>query len=643
MASNLARWYGRVRVISGRWPEFAASLLIPIALTPFPKAAIGDAPLAEAKRLVAAAAQAEVTGDIPHSFALLRDAARIDPENELARWQLGQMSLDGKWLTVEEAQHRASIDPRQAEYRTLRAKYGESPEGQLALARWCRKNGLNEEARVHWASVLWADPNNEEALRAVNMRWHNGHLLTPEQVAQQKKQVQAAKQAAKRWSPKIAKWRRDVAGHDLATHDAALAEIRAITADDAISAMEDVTLGRDAFDTHHAEECLQIAMAFLDALEKLPDQAATESLARHAVFSPGSKARASAIEKLKARDPHDFVPLLLGGLKMPLESSYGVRRNDDGSVHYTHMLFREGQNSDWSFDLRLSAMQNDLGGRPVVYDAKTNTVEVGPHNGGKPSEIAKRDRISSRYVSGYGGAAAATELQVARINNASETLNALIMQALTGVTGQKLDSPKDWWNWWRDENEYYASDDHPVDQHYYSNTDSYYYGGPTYEVRNPPRPPRIPGMSCFAKGTPVWTKTGRRPIESLELGDLVLSQDISTGELKYQPVIGRTVRPPSPIIRISLEGEELRTTKGHPFWVAGVGWRMAKELGDGAVLHGVIGASRIRSVKPADEAEAYNLVVADFSTYFVGESGLLVHDNTARQSTAFSVPGVAAK
>ena len=139
----------------------------------------------------------------------------------------------------------------------------------------------------------------------------------------------------------------------------------------------------------------------------------------------------------------------------------------------------------------------------------------------------------------------------------------------------------------------------------------------------------------------MWTKTGQRAIETLEVGDLVLAQNVDTGELNYKPVIGRTVRPPSEILKLKLRGEEIQTTLGHPFWVAGVGWRMAKELEEGAILHGVTGSAQLGAVKSAEQAEAYNLVVAEFSTYFVGESGLLVHDNTPRTPTRVTVPGVA--
>jgi hypothetical protein len=199
------------------------------------------------------------------------------------------------------------------------------------------------------------------------------------------------------------------------------------------------------------------------------------------------------------------------------------------------------------------------------------------------------------------------------------------------TTGNNFDTPKEWWQWWTDSNEYYA-EDHPVERQYYSDTRSYFHGLPYDTV--------VPVSSCFVAGTPVWTKTGQRPIESLQIGDLVLARDVDTGELAYKPVIGRTVRPPSPILKLSLDGEELLTTRGHPFWVAGVGWRMAKELGDAAVLHAVTGSVPLSSVEPADKSEAYNLVVADFNTYFVGESGLLVHDNTPRRPTRATLPGM---
>ena len=82
-------------------------------------------------------------------------------------------------------------------------------------------------------------------------------------------------------------------------------------------------------------------------------------------------------------------------------------------------------------------------------------------------------------------------------------------------------------------------------------------------------------------------------------------------------------------------------TLGHPLWVSGSGWRMAKELHAGDLLHGVHGSVPIDSIEPGPEAEAYNLVVADFNTYFIGKHRLLVHDNRARLATNKVLPGYA--
>ena len=81
------------------------------------------------------------------------------------------------------------------------------------------------------------------------------------------------------------------------------------------------------------------------------------------------------------------------------------------------------------------------------------------------------------------------------------------------------------------------------------------------------------------------------------MGDLVLAQDVDTGELAYKPVLGRTVRPPGPLLRFTIGRESLVSTAGHPFWVAGTGWRMAKELEGGAMLHGVTGSTRVEAVR----------------------------------------------
>jgi hypothetical protein len=582
----------------------------------------------EVSRLFSQVAEAEVKGDSAKSRALLRDIVRIDPENELAHWQLGEVQVDQTWIAAEEAQRRAAADPLQAEYRERRAAAANGINAQLAVARWAQKKGLTDESLAQWAGVLAKDPKNREALRGLDLRWQDGRLMSREQVADQKEAAREAKRAAERWESKIVGWRRAVAGQDAAACDTALREIGRINDPGAIPSLEEVTLGRESRDAHTANDCTQIAVAFIGALGNMAAQPSTESLARHAVFATDESVRRLAVEKLRPRDPYDYVPLLLSGLGMPIETSYSVTTGPDGSVHYLRSLFREGPDQDWASDSRRAVIQRDMNDHAVRFDFGSGTVrEAKTANDKVRAELGRRVR-TAKYQKRYANDVAVTQQRVDAANSAAQKLNSRIVPVLAQVTGENYgDNPKDWWNWWQSKNEYYATD-HPIAWSYDSGADYFDYD-------DPPR-----RCSCFVKGTPVWTKLGRRPIESLELGDLVLAQDIDTGELHYRPITGRTLRPPSPIVKLSAGGEAIRTTEGHLFWTPGIGWRMAKELKKGMRVHGLQGALDLRAVELDGESEAYNLVVAGDNTYFVGSDGLLVHDNTPRRPTKAILPGI---
>ena len=91
-----------------------------------------------ADQLIAEACRAKSDGQQAVAYALLHRAVRIAPDNSLARWQLGEVKVGNEWLSVEEAQRRAEADPRQAKYQERKELLGESPQSQIALARWCR-------------------------------------------------------------------------------------------------------------------------------------------------------------------------------------------------------------------------------------------------------------------------------------------------------------------------------------------------------------------------------------------------------------------------------------------------------------------------------------------------------------------------
>lgn len=151
----------------------------------------------------------------------------------------------------------------------------------------------------------------------------------------------------------------------------------------------------------------------------------------------------------------------------------------------------------------------------------------------------------------------------------------------------------------------------------------------------------LPRGECFHAGTPVLTLTGPQPIESIRSGDRVLAQDVITGELAYKTVQNRTLRRTVKLTQVHFGSQSISATPGHPFWVAGKGWQVAKHLKVGDRLCGLGPTVTVEHLENLPAQEVYNLVVSDFGTFFVGGQRLLVHDDTPLEATATLVPGLA--
>jgi hypothetical protein len=132
-------------------------------------------------------------------------------------------------------------------------------------------------------------------------------------------------------------------------------------------------------------------------------------------------------------------------------------------------------------------------------------------------------------------------------------------------------------------------------------------------------------------------------VESIRIGDQVVSQDITSGEIALRPVLRTTIRPAAVTREIVLaNGESIRCTLGHPWWVVGRGWVMAKNLEAAMAIRTATGFATIESLKDAQAMETYNLVVDEDHTYFVGQSRLLSFDASELIPTFQKVPGVPA-
>ncbi|MBV7435282.1 HINT domain-containing protein [Cardiobacteriaceae bacterium TAE3-ERU3] len=89
------------------------------------------------------------------------------------------------------------------------------------------------------------------------------------------------------------------------------------------------------------------------------------------------------------------------------------------------------------------------------------------------------------------------------------------------------------------------------------------------------------GDSCFVAGTLIETANGLKPVEQINLGELIWSREEFGDKYDYRPVIATKVTPDVPIYAVNVRHdngleETFNTTEEHPFWIDGIGWRKRK-------------------------------------------------------------------
>ncbi len=135
-------------------------------------------------------------------------------------------------------------------------------------------------------------------------------------------------------------------------------------------------------------------------------------------------------------------------------------------------------------------------------------------------------------------------------------------------------------------------------------------------------------LPAFGAGpeTTLLTVAGSRPIEAIRAGDLVLTQDTSSGALAFTPVlmIHHTERQLAKTI--SLGGSPIIATDLERFWVAGKGWAMVLDLKVGDVIRALGDVVRVDAVEDAGSRPVYHVQVATGRGIVVGKRGILAHD-----------------
>ncbi|WP_051206028.1 polymorphic toxin-type HINT domain-containing protein [Butyrivibrio sp. FC2001] len=136
--------------------------------------------------------------------------------------------------------------------------------------------------------------------------------------------------------------------------------------------------------------------------------------------------------------------------------------------------------------------------------------------------------------------------------------------------------------------------------------------------------------ACFVAGTQIKTPEGNKNIEDIEVGDDVYSCNYCTGEQGIKDVADVFVHDSNIIVNVEFDDENICTTYEHPFYVLGEGFKAAAELQIGDSLCLLDGTNRnVESISFSysdTPVRVYNFEVEDWHTYYVSDTGVLVHN-----------------
>jgi hypothetical protein len=598
-----------------------------VALPAFAKAADPDVTGTQpgttgASQMVLQALRSEAEGDLVARDRLLNQAAESDSQCAAAQWHRGRLqSEQGDWQSVEDCLADKSTSADLSAYEARRAASPEHALGQFELATWCLKNGFAQQARAHLRRTLEMAPDHTGARQLLGFRNMGGEWISSEQQAQLAKRAEDVRSALVKYGKQLTELGRKFGSRHAEVRAAARNELMELKDPEAIAPIEAILGSANV-------EAAQAALAWLSGIA---DPEATVSLARFAMFHPLPQVQRAAIAQIKTRPYHDYVPAVLEMLSSPVVSMAVPVVGPDGTLTGFRQSFaqeRKGQTDIFVLDTRLSysALPNPSTGR-------RRGLGVAPTD--MFSQLEALERSVERASENSAAMQASNERIVAR--------NRLIVRFLSEATEREFAQPADAWKWWDETNETEYQSLKPSNIRYGTSslTSRNYNEFATRTALSLSGARSFVG-ECFARGTPIVTRKGLQPIETVRVGDLVLSRELASGELSWKPVVRTTTRPPRPVFEVSLDNETFCCTGGHLFWVSGQGWTKASALRPGDILHAAAQPVVVMKTLEKPEQQTFNLAVEQTQNYFVGKQMVLSHDVTDRLPTYLKVPGLIA-
>ena len=133
---------------------------------------------------------------------------------------------------------------------------------------------------------------------------------------------------------------------------------------------------------------------------------------------------------------------------------------------------------------------------------------------------------------------------------------------------------------------------------------------------------------CFEAGTLILTESGYKKIEEIEVGDYVYSYNEKLKISELKKVVKLFVNNTEILYNISIENEILKVTENHPFYVKNSCIPVIDlKVKDKVLLYNGKTAEINQIFKEVKDTKVYNFEVEDNHNYYVGISGILVHND----------------
>ena len=133
---------------------------------------------------------------------------------------------------------------------------------------------------------------------------------------------------------------------------------------------------------------------------------------------------------------------------------------------------------------------------------------------------------------------------------------------------------------------------------------------------------------CFIAGTLIFTDAGAKPIEQIDVGDIVWAYNDTTGQYGKKRVKTLFTFERDSVFHIKVGTDVIKATSDHPFYIGGRWLRVAElKVGDSVKLFDGSNLVIEQITVVPGRTTVYNFEVEDYHTYYVGDRKVLVHNS----------------